>query len=269
MKKRETIANLNAPAKKQRTLAYKKCLNCDSLITDKYCAHCGQSSDTQRLSLKTMAENIFSGITSFDRGGWHTIILLFSRPGKLVRDYINGKRVEYSKPFGLLAILCGLYGFMSLLLYSYQETSSGITDPLIQVLNDLNLNDPIIRWICGNMLFLNLILTPLYALFIRWMFSGKRFKRYNFTEMLYLTVFWLCQIMIVNILILPFTYQMVYSMSLMIILLLLTTLLLGWFLQGFFNVGWFHAIGKSLLINVFPIIIIFLITVIAIIVCYS
>ena len=42
---------------------------------------------------------IFNGFMSFDAKFWRTIIPLLISPGKVTREYVNGKRNKYSNPF--------------------------------------------------------------------------------------------------------------------------------------------------------------------------
>ncbi len=77
------------------------CLNCDVPldIADRFCHQCGQSNTTKKLSLKDFFNEFFASIISYDSRLRHTINALLFRPGKISKDYIEGKRMRYANPF--------------------------------------------------------------------------------------------------------------------------------------------------------------------------
>lgn len=86
-----------------------KCLNCGNEFEGAYCPFCGQSAKVRRLTLATMFEGLMGALFNFDRGIWRTIGHLFSKPGTMISDYIEGKRASYVNPFSLLVILTTIF----------------------------------------------------------------------------------------------------------------------------------------------------------------
>ncbi|TPN83033.1 DUF3667 domain-containing protein [Aquimarina algicola] len=78
-----------------------KCLNCGVPldIVDRYCHNCGQLNTTKQLSLKDFFSEFFASIFSYDSRLRHTIVGLLFSPGKISKEYINGKRIKYANPF--------------------------------------------------------------------------------------------------------------------------------------------------------------------------
>ncbi|AXT60826.1 DUF3667 domain-containing protein [Aquimarina sp. AD10] len=78
-----------------------ECLNCGVPldIVDRYCNHCGQINTNKRLSLKDFFNEFFASIFSYDSRLRHTILALLFKPGKISKEYIEGKRVKYANPF--------------------------------------------------------------------------------------------------------------------------------------------------------------------------
>ncbi|MFC5046859.1 DUF3667 domain-containing protein [Aquimarina hainanensis] len=78
-----------------------ECLNCGVPldIIDKYCHHCGQVNTTKKLALSDFFSEYFSSLFSYDSRLSHTIIALLFRPGKITKEYTEGKRVKYANPF--------------------------------------------------------------------------------------------------------------------------------------------------------------------------
>lgn len=80
-----------------------ECLNCKQPISDKdnFCSECGQINDTSPISIKQFITEFFSGFFSFDTRFFKTFIPLLFKPGKVSKEYIEGKRKKYMNPFRL------------------------------------------------------------------------------------------------------------------------------------------------------------------------
>ena len=90
------------------------CLNCGTKTIGKYCHTCAQKSDTKRLNLKhILIHDIIHGALHLDKGLLFTFKEIILRPGKVVLNYINGKRVSYYNFFYLLLILIGFIIFLN------------------------------------------------------------------------------------------------------------------------------------------------------------
>ncbi|WP_103071705.1 DUF3667 domain-containing protein [Aquimarina sediminis] len=78
-----------------------ECLNCGVPLDliDRYCHHCGQINTNKRLSLKDFFNEFFASIFSYDSRLRHTIVALLFKPGKISKEYIQGKRIKYANPF--------------------------------------------------------------------------------------------------------------------------------------------------------------------------
>lgn len=102
------------------------CLNCSHPVTTQYCGHCGQKASTHRYSLKHFIEHDFiHGVWHVDKGILFTIKELFTRPGNSVREYIQGKRVNY---FSFITLLL-LTATISTLLSHYSDMDYGTLVP--------------------------------------------------------------------------------------------------------------------------------------------
>src|SRR6476660_3375627 len=87
----------------------KYCLNCTHETAGKFCAHCGQKTDTHRITLfHFIAHDLVHGAFHLDRGILYTLKEALVRPGKAGLDYISGKRIRYYNVFYLSLILLGL-----------------------------------------------------------------------------------------------------------------------------------------------------------------
>ena len=88
------------------------CLNCNQNIRSNYCDYCGQKASTHRYSVKHFIEHDFiHGVWHVDKGILFTLKALFTRPGHFVRNYIEGKRVNYFNFVSLLILIMAISAF--------------------------------------------------------------------------------------------------------------------------------------------------------------
>jgi hypothetical protein len=76
------------------------CLNCGTALVGLHCHRCGQSAHVHRTALG-LFHDIAHGVFHFEGRTWHTLPLLFWRPGELTRRYLNGERVNFVSPMAL------------------------------------------------------------------------------------------------------------------------------------------------------------------------
>ncbi|CAM1349160.1 DUF3667 domain-containing protein [Tenacibaculum insulae] len=77
------------------------CLNCGYPFTkdEKFCPECGQKNKGKKITLTSFIREVFAGFFSWDAKFWRTLIPLLINPGKVSKDYTEGKRSRYSNPF--------------------------------------------------------------------------------------------------------------------------------------------------------------------------
>ena len=85
------------------------CQNCGDVYEGDFCRSCGQSAQTERITLKNTLSLFFSSFFNIESGFLHTIHDLWYRPGYMVADYVRGKRKPYYKPFSLLILMAAIY----------------------------------------------------------------------------------------------------------------------------------------------------------------
>lgn len=132
-----------------------RCLNCDAeiLADARFCACCGQRTDTARLSFADMTRDLFHSFVNIERGPVLFAWILLTRPGYMAREYVSGRRRRYYGPFATLAVVAGLTalvlqmsGFHAL----SQEVSSHSAAMLNRYFNLVLLAQlPILGVLCG------------------------------------------------------------------------------------------------------------------------
>jgi len=83
----------------------RNCLNCGTNLRGQYCGHCGQRSRSRLISLWELVSDAFGDLFEVDSRLWRTIVPLVFRPGRLTRDYLEGKRARFMPPFRMYLVL--------------------------------------------------------------------------------------------------------------------------------------------------------------------
>jgi hypothetical protein len=76
------------------------CLNCGTALVGPHCHQCGQRGHVHR-TLGAFFHDLVHGVLHFEGKTWRTLPLLAWRPGKLTREYIDGRRASYVSPIAL------------------------------------------------------------------------------------------------------------------------------------------------------------------------
>jgi hypothetical protein len=76
------------------------CPNCSAPVAGNFCSACGQSAHLPR-SIGHILHDLLHGVLHFDSKGWRTLPMLVFRPGRLTRDYVEGRRARYVAPFAM------------------------------------------------------------------------------------------------------------------------------------------------------------------------
>ena len=68
------------------------CANCGTALVGPWCHACGQKGEEFHRSIWRLVAEAFEGLTNFDSRFWNTLPRLIVRPGKLTREYLDGRR---------------------------------------------------------------------------------------------------------------------------------------------------------------------------------
>ncbi len=85
------------------------CLNCGTRLHGQYCGNCGQRARSRLISLWQLLKEAFGDLLELDSRLWRTLIPLLARPGKLTREYLEGRRVYYMPPFRMYLVLSVIF----------------------------------------------------------------------------------------------------------------------------------------------------------------
>ena len=85
------------------------CLNCGAALSGQYCGSCGQRARSRLISLWELVRDAFGDIFELDSRIWRTLLPLLFRPGKLTKDYLEGRRARFMPPFRTYLVLSVLF----------------------------------------------------------------------------------------------------------------------------------------------------------------
>jgi hypothetical protein len=84
------------------------CKNCEHTFDGNYCSNCGQKTQTKRLDWNYIFDELKYTFLHLNGGLLYTCKQLLTRPGDMVREFIEGKRVKHYKPILLVFVLAGI-----------------------------------------------------------------------------------------------------------------------------------------------------------------
>lgn len=89
----------------ERAPRAERCLNCDFLLAGQYCGQCGQRAQSRLIRLHELIREAFGDLFELDSRLWRTLVPLAVRPGRLTRDYLQGRRARFMPPFRMYLVL--------------------------------------------------------------------------------------------------------------------------------------------------------------------
>jgi hypothetical protein len=91
------------------------CSNCGTALNDAFCSHCGQRVVSLRPTLHDLLHEGVHELVHFDGKIVKTLRLLIGSPGRLTREFLDGRRASYITPIRLY-LVCSLLFFATVAL---------------------------------------------------------------------------------------------------------------------------------------------------------
>lgn len=85
------------------------CNNCTTQFEGNFCPNCGQRPNNGRIVFRESARDVLEHYFDFDAPLFRTVTGLVTRPGKLIREYILGRRKSYSHPIRYYILVLAIY----------------------------------------------------------------------------------------------------------------------------------------------------------------
>jgi hypothetical protein len=104
----------------------KTCLNCQHVVEERFCTHCGQENKHTRESFHYLFTHFVEDLTHYDGSFWKTIKHLLFSPAKLTKEYLAGKRQTYVPPVKLYIFISFVTFFLLSVLPVFQSDDNSI-----------------------------------------------------------------------------------------------------------------------------------------------
>ncbi len=167
------------------------CTNCHNNILNpsNFCPHCSQKIHVHRLSIGHLLHETVHFFTHADKGIFYLLKMLATKPGKVAREYIEGRRKLYFTPLNFFLIVLGLFVFVLTTFKPMQAVNMDqLKESVMQIperekrerrLEKVARMEKAINFTSKNSNYLNMALTPIIA-GIFFLFYSRR--KYNYTE---------------------------------------------------------------------------------------
>ncbi|MCC6280489.1 MAG: DUF3667 domain-containing protein [Saprospiraceae bacterium] len=137
------------------------CQNCETAFEGKFCHQCGQKANVKRITFRSVFSDLIKKITFWDKGLMYTTVRLLKSPGKMARGYLNGHRVNFTKPLNYILIVVAV----SVLVFprkDLDQAMSGIAQ------NSRALTPGYMDWVFSNISLIYLMMIPMLAVVSKW-----------------------------------------------------------------------------------------------------
>ena len=101
----------------------KDCLNCGTITEGPFCHVCGQENIVPHQSFIGLTRHFIYDIFHFDGKFFETLKLLAFYPGKIAKEYVQGKRMKYLDPIRMYLFTSAIF---FLVFFSITSTKDGI-----------------------------------------------------------------------------------------------------------------------------------------------
>ncbi len=149
------------------------CKNCGIGFKGNYCFNCAQKASTTRLKTGNVLEEFWHNFTHTDTSAFGLFGAMLINPGRVVREYIAGKRKKYFNPFTFFILATAVLIFITEKIFNYE-------DKLFQIRNEFG------QYISKHYNIIIFCSLPFLAVILKAVF----FKlKYNFAEWVSFLVF--------------------------------------------------------------------------------
>lgn len=172
-----------------------KCTNCGGELTGKYCSQCGQER-VKRLEVKTIVHDVTHGILHWENSILKTFKNLLFKPGTTAKDYIEGRRKLFVKPFSYFIFMQTLFvvvfhrmseKYFAFLNYSIRSDSDKVQERVIEIQHVVS----------QYVNYLNYFMPVFFAFFLYLFFRKKR--GINYAEALAASFYWVATTLVFSI----------------------------------------------------------------------
>jgi hypothetical protein len=151
------------------------CKNCGNHFKGKYCNKCGQRVIGGRYTMKHLVHLVLDSF-NLQKGFFFTYKMLFTNPGKLVNDYLDGRSRDFYNPLKYLILIASVNAIL-MLWFDVFDTNVATTNEFLGDEPEGNqLQQTLIRYMKSYLNLVSLFVLPFYSLVSKWVFS--KYKLY-------------------------------------------------------------------------------------------
>ncbi|MDH3708966.1 MAG: DUF3667 domain-containing protein [Cyclobacteriaceae bacterium] len=182
------------------------CVNCGNPGSGAFCANCGQKLHVSRLTLKQFGRDIMDRVLGLEGMLPRTMKGLFTNPGSVIREYVEGNRKKYVNPVSYYFVMFGIYLLLLTMLnidLADMVDAKGIQDSMTGAVGNgevsseqAEMQAAIQKQAFKNIQFLGMLQFPFIAMFATIFF---RKSGYNFMENIILPFYAYGHLVILNI----------------------------------------------------------------------
>lgn len=89
------------------------CANCETVVQDRFCTTCGQLASDFHRPIWDLVMSSLADVFALDGRLWRSLPMLLFRPGRMTRNYLDGKRARYVPPFRMF-LMASVIFFLTL-----------------------------------------------------------------------------------------------------------------------------------------------------------
>lgn len=220
------------------------CLNCGGPLGGRYCQACGQAASTTRLRVKEILGDAVSHLLNLDSKIPRTVLGLTLNPGRVVAEYVEGRRASYVPPFRYcLIVVAGMLLLYVALDVNVVNVTATSTAPDVEMQQRVGqLRTEMVRIVNARLNLVIFLALPLLGLVVRGLF---RRAGHNYAECMVYVFFVMGQVFLLGI---PFALlQPLAPRASVILRLLLQIAYLTWAAVEFFGEPRLRATLKTIL----------------------
>ena len=158
-------------------------------MNDSFCSHCGQKALEERISFHYIWHEVLHFITHFEKGFLFSSWSMLAKPGRVVTDFINGKRKIYQQPVSFFLIWITMY---LLLLYIVKKIfGENVVIDYKEYFGPTSTT----KFAINHLSFVLLVVLPFLALYFYWLVA---WKKYNYFESFVVAMYYLGTIILLQ-----------------------------------------------------------------------
>jgi len=158
------------------------CKNCGEKVIGNYCSHCGQKILEERISFHYIWHEALHFFTHFEKGFLFTSWSMLTKPGKVVTDFVKGKRKIYQQPVSFFLIWITMY---LLLLYIVEKIfGENVVIDYKEYFGPTSTT----KFAVSHLSIVLLVVIPFQALYFNWLVA---WKKYNYFECFVVAMYYL------------------------------------------------------------------------------